>query len=268
MLETKDAINRFIQVVTAAQEIDWARMSRAEVQGIALPEGVTIHDFEPFFEARRRFRGTFLTKSVDSFVSYLEGTSGATCFIDQDRMAALSILDLGTEDAPGHCDHRAILTLDPTPIYAAVKEINGKPMDQRGLAEWMEDWKNFLSVDKGPIRAAIAAVRCIDIKAKAEVTTTVGNMSETQSKFASVEATSRHTLPETISVMCKPYGCLGTRIVELMLSVITGDRPVLKLRIVGRGEMEEAIAQEFGELLASRLPEGHVALLGRFEAKP
>ena len=60
-------------------------------------------------------------------------------------MSAAAILNFGTTDAPGHCDSKATVKLDQTAPYTALLEIVNKRLTQRELAEFIEDWRSFIT---------------------------------------------------------------------------------------------------------------------------
>lgn len=236
-----------------------------------VPSTMTVRDLESFLPTRRRFRGVFTTAYAKHFVAYIKaaGYGAPPVFVDADNAAAVCVLDFGDPGEPGHCDHVAKLKLHPTALWSAVLEIRGRPVTQRYLAEWLEDWRHYLvPVDAVnvpiDIAKAIAAVRKIDIKATAQQGSEVGTMSETRSALAKVEASSTEGLPARFHVKVKPYAELPMRDAALELSVITGDEPRLKLRMIAFEEHIEEIGEDFAEFLIELLPEGARPLLGTF----
>lgn len=99
------AINQ-IHALISAQGVNEI-ISKIGADVVALPENFRIHDLEKFNLNRFRFRGALSTASIDDFTHYSKDLAdeGTRCFIDADNMRAVSVLNLGTIDEPGHADN-------------------------------------------------------------------------------------------------------------------------------------------------------------------
>lgn len=168
-------------------------------------------------------------------------------FIDDSSLSATAIFNMGTKDAPGHCDHKALLTLKKTAPYSALLSISGVQMDQRTLAEWMEDWRDYIicleNIDNCvqiDIVKAIASIRKMTVAAKSETQSAVGSFSSEKSDFEKIEAKG-DALPSFIEFTCEPYQSLPMRIFTLRLSVHINTNDV---RFVLRIIKQEQNAQE------------------------
>ncbi|MBN0017123.1 DUF2303 family protein, partial [Pseudomonas aeruginosa] len=64
--------------------------------------------------------------------------------IDADNMLARSIFNIGTLDNPGHADNVASIKLKKTAPFRALLSINGDHLNQKQIAEWLEDWSDYL----------------------------------------------------------------------------------------------------------------------------
>ena len=228
-----------------------ASITPATGWAVVLPDGVKVHDLESFQDQRRHFRGKFETRALSDFVTYLEPLTPSVkdaieppCFVDADTATAVVILNMGTDEKPGHCDHTATLRLRPTAAYAAVTAIAQKgPMAQRDVIEFLEDWPKAIkplypegTEGEPTLSRALAAVRNIDIKSEATTGSEVGNMSETRSGLAKIAATSKHVLPDAFQFTCRPFPELDERDLVLELLVHTsGKEPALKLRLRAAG---------------------------------
>src|SRR5690554_820390 len=157
---------------------------------VAIPEGVKIADIEQYLELRRRYRGHMNTAVIDEFIEFVSATvenydatfEDFPCFVNPEAMAATTYFNLGDTDNPGHGDHLAKLKLKRTSTYEEVLKINGNKLEQRELAEWMEDWVDVLSAtneagENMPMSAAVSAIRRITIGSKAEATNEVTSFS-------------------------------------------------------------------------------------------
>lgn len=225
---------------------------------------------EHLLPGRSRFRGAFSTALPLSFAHYVGQASGiGAVYVNPERLKAVAVLNQGTTDLPGHCDWTADLNLKPTAGYAALLAVNGKKMTQRETTEWLEDWAPILTAifngDPAPISRAIAAVRSITIKAKDEASHTVSDFGARQSGLSEIEAVSgAGELPSLIEANVVPAQGLRPRIIPLRLSVITGDKPGIVLRIVSLETIQEAIAIEFRDLLESLLANNVPVHIGDF----
>lgn len=251
---TKEAIQHLeAQAMAAAAR----QISTTGAEVVVLPESVELHSLEQYEHGRYRFRGALATHSLRDFSKYVEqhaaGQSGAHGFVDQDRMSATVIFNLGTPDSAGHGDDIATLTLKPTAAYTALQAIVGKPLKQQQIAEWLEDWLPNLTAKAGDASlhmvAAIAAVRRMTIKASSQRDSVVGDFSASRSAMDEIEAKSLDTLPTSFLFTTVPFEGLSAAVINLRLSVITGDEPVLKLRWVGEEAQREEFAREFKGVL-------------------
>lgn len=138
------AINQ-IHALISAQGVNEI-ISKIGADAVALPENFRIHDLEKFNLNRFRFRGSLSTASIDDFTRYSKDLAdeGTRCFIDADNMRAVSVLNLGTIDEPGHADNTATLKLKKTAPFSALLSVNGERNSQKSLAEWIEDWADYL----------------------------------------------------------------------------------------------------------------------------
>ncbi|MFK5898218.1 DUF2303 family protein [Escherichia coli] len=204
------AINQ-IHALISAQGVNEI-ISKIGADAVALPENFRIHDLEKLNLNRFRFRGALSTASIDDFTRYSKDLAdeGTRCFIDADNMRAVSVLNLGTIDEPGHADNTATLKLKKTAPFSALLSVNGERNSQKSLAEWM---------------------------------------------------------PVAFEFKCVPFEGLKERPFKLRLSIITGDRPVLVLRIIQLEAVQEEMANEFRDLLVEKFKDSKVeTFIGTFTA--
>lgn len=238
-----------------------------------VPEGFKLHSTEKLETHRNRFRGALATSSLADFVIYVKDRADKAThgFVDKDSMSCRVIFNLGDTALPGHGDDSATLRLEPTAAYAALQRIAGKNLQQKDLAEWMEDWRDFLQAvtpddQDMSLAQAIAAVRNITIKASSELTNAEGNFNTKRSAMEQIEAASQDTLPGSLIFACAPYDGLPVRNFVLRLSVLTGEaKPTLKPRWVAEEQIREEIAQEFKDLLAADIADSTSLTIGTFE---
>lgn len=272
----KEAVIKLQEGASINQAQGAMMMSSSTKDTVALPSDFKVHDLEQYLPSRRRARGTMKTESVADFGEYVatRAQPGANVFVDKDSMQAAAVLNLGTQDDPGHADDRAILTLKSLAAYDAFRKIaDGRAQTQTAVAEWIEDWQDMIVCLYKPddheevgtvinTGKAIAAVRNITIEAARKVESEEGQLSASRSAFESVKASSKHTLPTLIVFKSVPYVGLQERIFNIRLGILTGgDKTTIVLRPVKLEEHQQAMAEEFTRIVADQLDATPVTVL-------
>ncbi|MFI8098949.1 YfdQ family protein [Citrobacter freundii] len=252
-----------------------------DIHGLAcptalLPDGTNVESLERFSLERFRFRGAMTTTSIDDFARYSKGYASdsepARCFIDADNMTARSVFNIGTLDNPGHADNVASITLKKTAPFRALLQIDGQRLKQKQIAEWLEDWSDYLLAfdadgNTMQISQAAQAVRRITIQQATQQDHETSDFAGKKSLMQSVEASSKDVMPVAFKFKCVPYEGLGERRFSLRNSLLTSDEPCFVLRIVQLEAQEEAIANEFRDLLISKFDgESVETFIGNFKA--
>lgn len=241
-------------------------VKRTDCPVSVLPKDIDVASLERFNENRFRFRGRMGTTSIDDFVRYSVGYANADvparCFIDAENMSARSVFNIGTLAVPGHADNVAEIQLKKTAPFSALLAIDGKRLNQKQIAEWLEDWSDFLTAFDADgqtltMAQAASAVRRVSIKQMQEADHEDGDFSGKKSLMQSVEATSKEIMPVAFEFKCVPYEGLSERPFSLRNSLLKSDEPCFTLRIVQLEAKEEAIANEFRDLL-----------IGKFDGEP
>lgn len=253
-------------------------MSGEESAIVALPNNYATHDLERYLPQRRRARGRMSTTSVNDFAAYAttHREPGASVFIDATKMRAVGVLNLGTPNDPGHADNLAVLELEQTAAYRALRFACNGHKSQQTLAEFLEDWPDavqaFAAGEQIAAPKAVGAIRKITIESLRKLESEEQQLSATRSAFESVAATSTEKLPTHIYFRCVPYAGLAERTFVLRLAIHTGDRaPQLSLRMVNEELHAEQMAQELCDLLRITF-EAHVSdsplpvLIGHYAA--
>lgn len=281
ILQDNSALHEYTKVVQADQ-IQKFIQEQTDGTAVAIPEGVKVADLERYLENRRRYRGVMRTNLIDEFVEYVtttvdQYTDFATaehypCFINPEEMKATAFFNLGEVDVPGHGDHRASLQLKETESFLELMNINGRRIDQRNLAEWLEDWRDHLKVfteDQEtvlPLAAAVSAIRRVTIGTSAEATSEEQTFSSRKSAMAEVEAKHKDQLPAFLNFTCEPYQGLSERTFFIRLSLITGDKPQFSARIVRLETAREEMAKELEERLRKGFEDTEVrTFVGNFD---
>ncbi|EKN6224381.1 DUF2303 family protein [Yersinia enterocolitica] len=251
------------------------QLNRMACDTIALPAGVSVKSLEQFQLERYRFRGAMETSNIDEFVKYSSGYAGdgVRCFIDADEIRAQTIFNIGTLLNPGHADNTASLSLKKTAPFRELLNIDGRKQTQKELAEWLEDYREFLLAFDADgvvldIKKAVGAVRRITIEQTSSADHEDQDFSAKRSVMESVEAKSKDVMPAAFEFKCVPYEGLGERRFKLRYSILTGGNvPVLVLRIVQLEAEFEKIAVEFLELLTDKFKGVEVeTFIGKFKA--
>lgn len=219
----------------------------------ALPDDFKLHDLESKLANRRRARGHMETVGINSFAYYIHqhAEEGAAIFVDPNRMQATAVLNLGTQNEPGHADNLATLNASKTAAFNALLAITSRPQKQGDVAEFLEDWTSqnihcFDRYEEFPTLQAIHAIRNLTIETARKLQSTVEQLSSSHSSFESVKASSATgKVPDLIYFTCEPYAGLAERQFVLRLSVTTGEsKPMLTLRIIKMEAHTEEMAQE------------------------
>ncbi|HIF7138656.1 YfdQ family protein [Citrobacter freundii] len=252
-----------------------------DIHGLAcptalLPDGTGVESLERFSLERFRFRGAMTTTSIDDFARYSKGYASdsepARCFIDADNMTARSVFNIGTLDNPGHADNVASITLKKTAPFRALLQIDGQRLKQKQIAEWLEDWSDYLLAfdadgNTMQISQAAQAVRRITIQQATQQDHETSDFAGKKSLMQSVEASSKDVMPVAFEFKCVPYEGLGERRFSLRNSLLTSDEPCFVLRIIQLEAQEEEIANEFRDLLISKFDgESVETFIGNFKA--
>ncbi|OAT23534.1 hypothetical protein M977_00443 [Buttiauxella gaviniae ATCC 51604] len=241
-----------------------------------LPKDVSVESLERFGLARFRFRGAMDTTSIDDFVRYSVGYASteepARCFIDAQNMSARSVFNIGTLDNPGHADNVSTIKLKQTAPFRALLAIDGDRLSQKQIAEWLEDWSDYLTAFDADgktmsIAQAAQTVRRITIQQATQADHEDGDFSGKKSLMESIEATSKDVMPVAFEFKCVPYEGLGERAFSMRNSLLKSSEPCFVLRIVQLEAQEEAIANEFRDLLIGKFNEKPVeTFIGNFKA--
>lgn len=250
-----DALSR-AQAIQAANSAVLLAMNNPAAGGmLALPNDWTTHDFEKLLDCRRRARGQMSTRVLQDFASYVSAhrEDGASVFVDPKAMKAFAVLNLGTPAKPGHADNLAIYEPQRTAAFASLLQLVQQPRSQTVLAEWLEDWGDFVSCRNGETviatKHAIAAVRKVTIESVSRTESTQEQLSASRSAFDAVKAASGdQPLPSHITFGCMPHEGLQLRGFVVRVSIHTdGKAPTFGLRIAKFEEHEEQMAEELAQ---------------------
>ena len=230
---------------------------KAKSNLLMVPQNFDISNLEQYMPNRDSYRFSFSTKSINDFGEYCKefDKEGGKCLVNSDSMNAKTIFDLGTEDLPLHQLHKARLQLDKTAAFKALLKIDGHALSQKDAANFVDDWAdNMVVVSKENVKMtisqAVKQLREITIEQIANTDSKVSNFGESQSTFEKIEAKNQELIPAFIEFTCVPYHGLGNRCFGVRVAILTGgQKPEISLRIIKLEANEEAMAEEFKEIL-------------------
>lgn len=242
---------------------------------IAVNDNYKVLDLEKFQDGRNRARGVLNTPSLEDFKTYvLDAQFGdAPVFVDHKNVSATAVLNYSEDLHPqGHCDHLANLKLEPTVVWSKLNSLKDRKLSQRDFAVFIEDWASVLEITDAEgtaisPAAALAAIRSMKIDSSVTVDNSVGNLSESRSRFEQVEARSKEEFtPAYFKIHDSAYLGLDERLIVLRLIINTNDdKPVFSIQIVKEELLCNEIVQEFKEKVIELLPENPVRI-GTFAA--
>lgn len=234
----------------------------ALIPAVVMPSGRKVESLEHLLPAPVFQRASYTTERLEDFCRYVgaEANDATAVFVEPDGSGAQGIIDFGAHNTPAWKRHKANLQMKHTAEFAACLAIHGKPMSQRNIIEWLEDWAHVASGVNANSEALtvprmISALRRIDIKAKREVGNEEQNFGAKRTAMEEVEATSGDVaMPDIIKIACQIYPCTRQREITLRLSLLTGeDKPTLKARIIGLETINKEVAEEIELEIATRL---------------
>jgi uncharacterized protein YfdQ (DUF2303 family) len=269
-------------IATLSKPVD--NLGRGDL--VAVHEDYKIHDLEQFQNGRDRARGLLKTPSFEDFKSYVLNCAPtlaedenlkvqflAPVFVDHKNVSATAILNFASAGYPqGHCDHKALLQLEPTVVWSKLNALKDRKLSQRDFAVFLEDWVSVLEItdaDGNVIGGAqaLSAVRNMKIDATVSADHSVGNLSESRSRFEQVEARSKEEFtPAYFKIRDSAYFGLDERLIVLRLIVNTNDdKPVFSIQIVKEELLLDEIIQDFKAKVVELLPDNPVRI-GTFAA--
>ena len=251
----------------------------------AIHQDYNVADLEQFQEGRNRARGLLKTPSFEDFKSYVLSAEpkhnedgaitllGAPVFVDHKNVSATAILNFALKGfSQGHCDHKALLQLEPTVVWSKLNALKDRKLSQRDFAVFLEDWVSVLEITDATGNViggaqALAAVRNMKIDATVSADHSVGNMSESRSRFDQVEARSKEEFtPAYFKIRDSAYFGLDERLIVLRLVINTNDdKPVFSIQIVKEELLLDEIIQDFKAKVIELLPDNPVRI-GTFTA--
>lgn len=263
----KDAIQELVSTGNAPLFLKQLEEAKTKSSLIALPHDYVLQNMEKFNEFRDDLRGKFETSLIAEFVKYAKiyAAGGSAAFVDVDSMTAVAIFDIGTVEQPLHQRHKSSCALKKTAPFKILLNVNGDRFDQRGLAEWLEDYAEYITPygdDGEPIenKKAVEAIRTLKFEHTRGSEREVQNFAASQSEYEKVATMTKESLviPAGFRFDCIPYQGLESRTFDMRLSIIKNE--ILSIRIKRLEETQEKIAVEFKDKLLAALAEAKIEM--------
>jgi len=245
---------------------------------IAVPSNFSVIKTDHFEKFRDQFKAVFRTDSLAAFEGYaasmiaerLPGTKSIACFLspgdtgsNESDPSATIIFDIGSPEQPGHALNRAILKPEKTAPYKNILRINGHKTEQEALAEWIQDWSDFIIpqyaeniqiMDTDPrakVNHALHSIRNIKISTVGSNESKSHELGRELSSMEKIDAQSNDTSPLPIGFLftCKPYTDIKEMSFSLRLSVIIPKSKdsdfYFVLRIIAKEESDAKVLEEY-----------------------
>ncbi|KFA99444.1 DUF2303 family protein [Vibrio sp. ER1A] len=263
----KAAIQELVNKANAPLFLDQIKESNTKSTIIALPNDYVMKDLEEFKTHRDSFRGTFKTGLITEIAKYAKvySAEGSAAFVDVDFMSAEITFDIGTVELPLHQRHTAKCALKKTAPFKTLLGVNGHKMDQRQIAEWLEDYSEYLTPISGgenplDMTQAITALRELNFERVSGSDRAVSNFASSQSEYEREAVTTKGELviPDGFVFECVPYQGLASRKFEMRLSIIKNE--ILILRIKRLEEIQEEMALEFKDTLLTEFQTNEIKM--------
>ena len=170
----------------------------------------------------------------------------APVFVDHKNVSATAILNFSLKGfSQGHCDHKALLQLEPTVVWSKLNALKDRKLSQRDFAVFLEDWVRVFVITYAVFNLFV----------------------ESRSRFDQVEARSKEEFtPAYFKIRDSAYFGLDERLIVLRLVINTNDdKPVFSIQIVKEELLLDEIIQDFKAKVIELLPDNPVRI-GTFTA--
>lgn len=125
-----------------AQVVSVARGSEDGATVLVVPSGFEVRDIKPVLDKYRtapeRITGKATLLTVQSFCAHVERFKSEATAIFAGESGLTAVYNYHRRGAPAFADHRAVFAYPRSAAWRAWKAIDGKSLDQRAFAEWLE----------------------------------------------------------------------------------------------------------------------------------
>ncbi|MBE0454866.1 MAG: DUF2303 family protein [Roseovarius sp.] len=250
--------------ITKIEELCNSGSLETPIPSMIIPSGNKLQNLESLMHNPCRMRQRYTTERIPDFVRYVNENvcEGSTVtYVSPDGASAHAIIDHGTHQDPEWGDHTADLALVKTTAYQALEKLCAQPRKQQDLIDYLEDWgkPGFVEclVNGQPVAAsvAIAAIRRVEINAKASTTHEQNDFRASRTAMEEIEAKAAEgSMPGHIRLYSPVYVGTEERVIYIRIGITPiDDKPAFRLRIMQVETMQEAIAREVEERLQAEL---------------
>jgi uncharacterized protein YfdQ (DUF2303 family) len=238
---------------------------------VAVPDNFNVKSLEQYAATRVRARGKFYTNSIKAFSSFVDGfEQKLPVFVSDSKIKACAIFNYEDMQMQGHCDHTAEVELLKTAEFKALLDVNGRTLDQRGLAEFMEDYRDNIVCfgsdgEALDIKKSIAAIRRVTIDKQSETESEQGDFSSSKSRLERHTARSTaNVLPAGFRFTCTPYNGLSERSFETRIALRGNDDIELTVKVKLLEKHYEEIAENFADVVEASVGSNVSVYVGSF----
>lgn len=248
-----------------------------------VPDNCKVTSLEPYLDRPARHKAHVHTESIKAFIGYAEfnvAHTGKPLVLVRDGMhdrhlCATLLFDFGDNSKPSWRDNTASIRVPMSAEGKAAKDAIGR-VAQREFAEWLEDWRDYISAyngeDQMTVANAVRAVRNLKIEARASHESSAGDLQASRTSMEEIEAKARDgmRLPTRIHFACTPFPEMEPHIFEYRLAVSTdpNQKQPYNLIPVRHDLVEEQIVAEFKARIAAEfgaLESGVTVLVGQLK---
>lgn len=241
-----------------------------EINVVLVPNGYDLQSIERFEAEPDFYRANFATSVFGEFTAYVNahGDTNTQVFIDNQKMIAKAILDMGDTREPLWGKHRATLELIKTPGYAALLKLNNAPLPQQAMIDFFEDWIGnikFYFDDENreeSYQQTIKTLRRLKINSSSLSEQEINNFSGSRSALESIEIKAGQAeLPAGFWFEVIPFEGFEPVTFVCQLRAVHDDKNVtLKYRIGHLEAMTELIAFAFRDKLKAGITDTAIRL--------
>jgi uncharacterized protein YfdQ (DUF2303 family) len=239
---------------------------------VIVPDGYKLESLERFNPVPSLFKGGFSTTILSEFADYVSkhGNENSAVFIDNERIQALAIIDMGSHEAPQWGKHRADINLLKTPAYAALLRWNNQTCDQQTFIDFVEDWSEnitFIFDDdfvngSTPLDKVIKSLRKVKVGFQSTKEQEVQSSSSSRSLLESIEIKAgNEPLPIGFVFSTLAYDGIDPVDFNCQLRVTSDEKNVrFKFRVGQLDAINERISFEFKEAIFESLASSKIAI--------
>lgn len=258
------------------------------LSAVLVPAGYKVESIEKLSHGPWRMRAIVAADCIAEFSAYVNEHANAysRVFVDPQKLEALAVLDYGAPHQPQWGEHRAHCRLRLDECYADLLRLaTGSALDTERLVDFVLDHPDaceFTSVppedqarpeDYFSVPQAVQTLRKIKTRQSRDSEHDTSDTNRSRSTLERAAVTS--AVPLTLRVQRKPAEGLDKRAIDVRLRYyLDGDKPLVSMRVISRGSLDQAIAEDFRTKLREALIKGgggvgacpvHVGTLASFQ---